>query len=174
MTPFALLTEIDRRCRSHAAALPQPVENLPTWRGVGFMLGGRQYVTEMDNVSEIIQPPHVTPVPGVRDWVMGVANVRGRLVPVNDMCSMLGLTSRAGRNSQRVLVVGRKDFRSGLLVDAVLGMQSFLVSQKMSGIQVPDELAGFTDNGFVRDGQIWPEIELDRLVESPAFLDIAI
>ncbi len=174
MNPFALLADIDRRCRAHAAALPQPVENLPTWRGVGFMLGGRQYVTEMDNVSEIIQPPHVTPVPGVRDWVLGVANVRGRLVPVNDLCSMLGITSRAGRNNQRVLVVGRKDFRTGLLVDAVLGMQSFLISQKMTGIQVPDELAPWTDSGFVRDGQIWPEIELDTLVESPAFLDIAV
>ena len=90
MHPFALLLNIADRSRRNASALPQQVEVL-LWGG---LLAGI-FAADMNDVAEILQPPRLTKVPGVRSWVLGVANVRGRLVPVMDLAGLLGLPSRA-------------------------------------------------------------------------------
>ena len=42
-------------------------------------------LTRMGEVSEILDPPDYTRVPGVKDWVVGIANVRGSLLPLMDL-----------------------------------------------------------------------------------------
>ncbi len=140
MTPFALLVDIANRGKSNASALPQQLEAVSYWRGVGFMLAGQQFVADMGQISEILQPPRMTKVPGVKSWVLGVANVRGRLVPVMDLAGMLGLSSRASWRSRRVLVVEQGDLLTGLLVDAVLGMQQFPVDTMRTVTEVEKSL----------------------------------
>lgn len=174
MKPFELLVDIATRSRRNASDLPQQVEAVTYWRGVGFQLGGQEFLADMGQVSEILQPPRVTKVPGVRSWVLGVANVRGRLVPVMDLAGMLGLTSKAGWRSRRVLVVEQGDFLTGLLVDAVLGMQQFPVDSMQAMEDVPSVLAPYVGIGFRRSGRLWGVFRIDELVQSPEFLQIAV
>ena len=68
-----VLTEIGR---------PELVEAPGHWRGVGFRLGQRRFVSSFEEVVEILSLPAVTPVPGAQAWMLGVANVRGSLLPV--------------------------------------------------------------------------------------------
>ena len=79
----------------------------------------------------------------MRSWVLGVANVRGRLVPVMDLAGLLDLPSRANWRSRRVLVVEQGDFLVGLLVDAVLGMQQFPSDSRREVENLAPELAKF-------------------------------
>ena len=58
MTPFALLIEMENRSRRFASPLPQQVETVSTWRGIGFLLGNEQYVANMADVVEILQMPN--------------------------------------------------------------------------------------------------------------------
>ncbi len=69
---------------------------------------------------------HAAPLmPGVKPWVKGVANLRGRLLPVMDLGGFLGLELSKARKQRRVLVVEYNDLFVGLLVDEVVGMQHF-------------------------------------------------
>lgn len=174
MQPFDLLISIATRSKHNAEQLPQQVENTSFWRGVGFLLADQHLVMEMGDVREILQPPKLTKVPGVRSWVLGVANVRGRLVPVMDLAGFLGLPSRANWRSRRVLVVEKDNHLCGLLVDAVLGMQQFTEDalEPLSGCLA--ELEKFTSNSYTRDGQSWAVFELDQLIEAPEFLQVAV
>ena len=174
MMPFALLQDMESRSRRFAAALPQQVEAVSTWRGIGFMLGGNQYVAHMSEVVEILQLPKVTRVPGVKSWVLGIANVRGRMVSVMDLNGLLDLPSRGNWRSQRVLVIEHNDVLTGLLVDAVLGMQSFPVDREIPAGEVPEALSGFVTRSFGRDGRSWPVMQFTDLIESPDFLNIAV
>jgi twitching motility protein PilI len=174
MKPFDLLVDIATRSRSNASDLPQQIEVVSYWRGVGFLLGGREFLADMGQVAEILQPPRVTKVPGVRNWVLGVANVRGRLVPVMDLAGMLGLSSKASWRSRRVLVVEQGDFLTGLLVDAVLGMQQFPVDSMQAMEHAGPELASYVNVGFRRSGRLWGVFRIDELVQSPEFLQIAV
>ncbi|WP_221793811.1 chemotaxis protein CheW [Oceanobacter mangrovi] len=174
MSPFALLVDIARRSRTNASELPQQIEAVSYWRGVGFMLAGQQFVTDMGQVAEILQPPRLTKVPGVKSWVLGVANVRGRLVPVMDLAGLLGLSSRVNWRSRRVLVIEQGDVLTGLLVDAVLGMQQFPVDTMRSVSEVEDSLADFVHYGFEKNEKVWSIFRIDELVQSSDFLQIAV
>jgi twitching motility protein PilI len=175
MTPFALLQNIAQRCRSHAADLPSPSEAVEYWRGVGFILAGKRYVAPMSDVGEILTSPKLTPVPGVKHWVQGIANVRGRLVPIMDLASFLGGRVSSQR-TQRTLIIEKGDLLNGLIVDAVLGMQHFPMDsiQEPAAIDVSDKDSLFISGVFQRDGERWPIFSFDVLAKSELYTDIAV
>src|SRR3546814_12949740 len=87
LTAFELLLQIDRRCRLLGADLPSPPTHGDSWSGIGFRLGEHWYVAPMGEVSEVLHEPRYTHLPGVKPWVRGVANLRGRLLPLMDLRS---------------------------------------------------------------------------------------
>lgn len=174
MQPYALLKHIAERSHANAAALPQQVEAVKYWRGVGFMLAGQRLAVDMDQVSEILQPPRLTKVPGVRSWVLGIANVRGRLVPVMDLAGLLGLSGQANWRSRRVLIVEHEDHLTGLLVDAVLGMQQFALDSYQEITDLDPAIAKFCSNGYEKDNKAWPVFQLQDLAQAPEFLQVAV
>ena len=175
MNPFSLLKEIEHRSRAAALPLPQQVESIERWKGVGFMLAGRAFLASMDEVVEIITAPKVTMVPGVVSWVLGIANIRGELVPVTDLNQMLGATATRS-NSQRLLIVSNEDdAQFGLVVDAVVGMQSFNLNQKqpLAEGEVVEELAPYVFSCFYQAERTWPIFDMAKLVQSQRFLSVA-
>ena len=175
MTPFALLQDIAQRCKSHAADLPSRVEAVAYWRGVGFVLGGKRYVAAMADVNEILTPPKLTLVPGVKHWVQGVANVRGRLVPIMDLAAFLGERTSAQRN-KRVLVIENGDLINGLVVDAVLGMQHFPEDsmQPIAESDVDERITPYVVGQYQRGDGNWPVFSIDALLENEHYMDIAV
>jgi len=175
MSPFGLLQNIAQRCKSHAADLPSRIEAVTYWRGVGFVLAGQRYVASMSDVSEILTPLKLTLVPGVKHWVQGVANVRGRLVPIMDLAAFLGEPSSAQRN-KRTLVIEKGDLINGLVVDAVLGMQHFPEDsmQPMDGAQVHEKIAPYIIGQYQRGDESWPVFSIDALLENEHYMDIAV
>ena len=71
-------------------------------------------------------------------------------------------------------MIEHNDVLTGLLVDAVLGMQSFPVDREIPAGEVPEALSGFVTRSFDRDGRSWPVMQFTDLIESPDFLNIAV
>lgn len=93
----------------------------PAAGAVVVRLGSSRFAADLDSVSEVGKVPAVTRVPGSPPWLAGIANWRGRLLPVLDLRSTLGgeglpLTSRA-----RLLVLSLDGMSAGLVADAVEG-----------------------------------------------------
>src|SRR5581483_4275050 len=86
--PFELLYALENRLR--AARLDIAAGQTQSWTGLGFRLGEHWLVAPREDVREVITLPKVTRVPGAKPWLLGVANVRGNLLPVTDLAQMLG------------------------------------------------------------------------------------
>ena len=125
LTAFELLFEIDQRCRALAAGLAPVQAQAGSWSGIGFRMGEHCFVAPMGEIAEILHEPRFTLLPGVKPWVKGVANLRGQLLPIIDLCSFFGLEPSPLRKQRRVMVLEYKDVFVGLQVDEVLGMQHF-------------------------------------------------
>ena len=125
LTAFELLLEIDQRCRSLAAGLVTHSSSAETWSGIGFRIGEHCFVAPMGEIAEILHEPRFTLLPGVKPWVKGVANLRGQLLPIMDLCGFFGVELSPLRKQRRVLVLEHNDIFVGLQVDEVLGMQHF-------------------------------------------------
>lgn len=124
---FTALLDLAQRSRRAAKGLPAQAAVVPHWSGIGFQLMNHYMVAPLGEFSELLELPSYTKLPGVQPWVLGVANVRGRLLPLFDMGAFFGSRLEGHRKKHRVLVLETENLYSGLVVESALGMQHFPV-----------------------------------------------
>jgi len=148
---FDAMCVLEARCRENAVGLPQQEAQRDLWSGVLFRIGELSLLAPLEEISEVLNVPReVTPVPATRDWVFGIANNRGTLLPMFDLRGFLfgGPTKRSPKS--RVLVARRDEFPVGLLVGDVTGIRHFASRlQAQPGQGLPETLAPFVVGSFV-------------------------
>ncbi|GAB3112985.1 chemotaxis protein CheW [Aestuariicella hydrocarbonica] len=171
---FQTLVNLALQSRRSAKGLPSQVDIKPHWSGVGFELLGRRFVAPMGEVSEMLEVPHYTRLPGVQPWVRGVANVRGRLLPVCDLAVFFGDRINSSRKQQRILVLENEDLYTGVLVDQVFGMQHFPVDTYTSEVSNEHpQAATFSEGCYLNDGVEWTVFSPAKLSADAQFLNAA-
>jgi purine-binding chemotaxis protein CheW len=86
---------------------------------VTFQLGEEEFGFDIMSVQEIIRLPKLARVPRAPDYVEGVANLRGVVLPVVDTRTRFGMPRSAETDHTRVLVVEVNGTKTGLRVDRV-------------------------------------------------------
>lgn len=172
--PFELLQEMERRSR--AAVAGQIGGDLPSeWVGVGFRIGQEQFVADRNQVREVLMlPTAMTRVPGAKRWVLGIANLRGHLLPLIDVKMLLGSGRTSLRRVTRVISVNHRDTPAGLVVDEVLGFRRFHDREFVD--RWPETALRcdrFVKGAYQRGSDSWPIFSLYDLVESGTFLQAA-
>ncbi|KIN65026.1 Chemotaxis protein CheW [Sulfitobacter noctilucicola] len=102
-----------------------------------FRLAEQEYALDIMSVREIRGWTHATPLPHAPQFMKGVINLRGTVLPVMDLALRLGLPERAQNDRNVIIVVKHEDIMTGLLVDAV----SDIVAVTSEDLQPPPELA---------------------------------
>jgi twitching motility protein PilI len=173
--PFELLKELEKRSRSVTAGNAPEAAAGNEWVGVAFRMGGETFLVAREETREVLgYPPVVTRIPGAKNWVKGLANIRGQLLPMLDLRQFLGSgTTTPGRNT-RIVVVNHREIPAGLIVDEVVGFRRFAEPEfnaepPPTVIRCDSYLAG----AFRRGGEVWPVLSLKSLVESQSFLQAA-
>jgi purine-binding chemotaxis protein CheW len=85
---------------------------------VVFTLGNEHYALPIQEVHEIIRYTPPRSVASESDWVRGVISLRGRIVPVYDVATRLGISSELTENSKIVIVEAGAE-TAGVIVDSV-------------------------------------------------------
>ena len=173
--PFELLKELEKRSRAVTAGSVAEASVGPEWVGVAFRMGGETFLVAREETREVLgYPTVVTRIPGAKNWVRGLANVRGQLLPMLDLRQFLGSGATASGRNTRVVVVNHREIPAGLMVDEVLGFRRFAENEfnaeaPPTVIRCDSYLAG----AFRRGGEVWPVLSLKSLVESQSFLQAA-
>jgi twitching motility protein PilI len=179
MSPFEVLADYERRSLAHVAGLPEQLEAKGLWRGVGYRIGGRRLASEFGEVREILSMPPVTPVPGAQPWMLGVANVRGTLVPIVDLKQFLEGERTVVHETQRVLLVRQPGGDVAVLIDELFGQRSFADQHQLEDAEIAAEhlaegrYANFVDRAYRLGEQPWGIFSLDRLSRTPEFRQAA-
>jgi purine-binding chemotaxis protein CheW len=84
-------------------------------------MGAGRFAVALASVAEVGRTPVVTRVPGLPAWLAGVANWRGRILPVLDLRPLLGAPAAVLDNQARLVVLTDVGIAVGMLVDAVDG-----------------------------------------------------
>jgi twitching motility protein PilI len=172
--PFELLQEIERRYRqAHGGggSSEMPAE----WVGVGFRIGEEQFVASREQVREVLMlPDGMTRVPGARRWMLGIANLRGHLLPLVDVKLLLGSGRTTLRRNTRVISVNHREIPAGLVVDEVLGFRRFMDHEFTD--TWPETIVRcdrFLTGAYQRGEDTWPVMNLYDFIESNLFLQAA-
>ena len=86
---------------------------------VAFKLRNEEYGVSILNVQEIRNLTDITRVPFAQDFINGVINLRGSVLPVIDLKQRLGLEETPYTDDTRIVTVTVDDLHVGMLVDAV-------------------------------------------------------
>ncbi len=172
--PFELLAEIERRSR-RAHSGQSGADLADEWVGVGFRIGEEQFVASRDEVREVLMlPDGMTRVPGAKRWLLGIANLRGHLLPLVDIKLLLGSGRTSLRRTTRVISVNHRDIPAGLVVDEVLGFRRFGKHEHTD--DWPETIVRcdrFLTGAYRRGDEIWPTLGLIDFIESNLFLQAA-
>ena len=109
-------------------------------------LGQESYGLDIGAVYEIIRFQECTAVPASPQFVDGVINLRGLIIPVMDMASRFGQRRSETTKSTRIIVAGTNGMRVGLVVDAVTEV---LMVPEEAVEPTPAVAAGY-DSGYIR------------------------
>ncbi len=90
---------------------------------VEFILSYERYAIESIFIKEVYPLNDFTPLPCTPDFVMGITNIRGRIVSLIDMKKFFNLPDRGLSNLNRVIIVESEDIEIGILADEIVSIR---------------------------------------------------
>ena len=173
--PYELLAELERRARTVTASAESRVAAGREWVGVALRMAGELYLVAREEAREVLGvPSSLARVPGAKNWVLGLANVRGQLLPIIDLRLFLDAGTTPTTRNTRVIVANHRDIPAGLLVEEVLGFRRFPEQEFTADVPPTIVRCGkYLAGCFRRPGEQWPVLSLRTLLEDPLFLGAA-
>lgn len=88
---------------------------------VVFGLGKEEFGIDISRVREIVRLQNITAIPQSMDFVEGIVNLRGQIVPIVDLCKRFRVagSDEIEESSRRIIVVNMAEQNIGILVDGV-------------------------------------------------------
>ncbi len=137
-----------------------------------FMLDDEEYGLEILKVREIIGLMDITKVPQTPDFVEGVINLRGRVIPVIDLRTKFAL-DRATYDEQTCIIVVDVGMMMGIIVDTVQEVHDVATEQ----IEPPPQLGGSVGTDFILGmGKVKDDVkillDIDKVLTSEELVEL--
>jgi purine-binding chemotaxis protein CheW len=137
---------------------------------LSFTLGGEEYGVEILRVQEIRGYDSVTAIAHAPDFVKGVINLRGTIVPIVDLRIKFALGSASYDEFTVVIILSVADRVIGVVVDGV----SDVISLQPEAVQPPPQLGRVVDTDYIlgmgsRDENMIILVDIERLLRSTDF-----
>ena len=122
-----------------------------------FSLGEESYGIEIRYVTEIIKIQNINIIPELPEYIKGIINLRGKIIPVMDVRLRFKKEPCEYNERSCVIVIDIKDVSAGLIVDSV----SEVLSISEEDLSNPPKLSGGYNNRFIKQiGKVGNEIKL--------------
>jgi purine-binding chemotaxis protein CheW len=165
-------SEVERVLRARVQALARPPRAAPAADTIlellEFRLASERYALESRHVQEVHPLRDLTPLPGTPPFILGIVNVRGRILPVLDLKKFFDLPEHGITDLHRIILVRGHGLELGLLADVIVGVRSVAADSlqpslpTLTGIRA-DYLKGVSEERLV-------VLDLDRLLSDPKII----
>lgn len=135
-------------------------------RVLAFRLGDERYAIEISNAKEVFKVQAVTKMPNAPQFIVGVTNLHGEVIPLIDISYFLGLSRKEGLGGTKAIVT---DVSSGGLVGIVVDAVDKAIDIEEEAIQPPlatvkGKIAAFTKGQVELAGDIVVLLELRKVL----------
>ena len=136
--------------KTRAKALAQKTEEIG-FRGesldiIEFILDDESYGIEASYVQEVYPLKELLSIPGTPPFVIGVANVRGRIFSIIDIKKLCGLPPKGLSELDKVIIVKSSSMELGIHADLVIGMHSIALNE----LQAPFSTITDAGNKYIK------------------------
>lgn len=134
-----------------------------------FVLGSEDFGVDVNIVREIVRvPPFITRVPNAPEYIRGVINLRGTIVPVFDMQLKIGMPSTPLTDEARIVVLSVNDVMFGIIVNSVREVRTIFESQ----MEASSRLSSAMDKRYVTGVAKPTDGRLILLLDVPSLFDL--
>ncbi len=132
---------------------------------VVFQLLDQTYGIDIAAVHEIIRMESITYVPRAPEFIEGIINLRGRIIPVIDLGKRFNLSTGERTKASRIIIVEVGGVTVGMIVDAVLEV----LRVPATSIEPPPPIIHGIEAAYLRGIVLWNEkliilLNLDRIL----------
>ena len=113
---------------------------------VTFRLGSGEYAIDIMQAKEIIKMEKITLIPNAPDFVEGVINLRGNIIPIIDLKKRFNLEETEGDKNTGIIIVKIEDVDMGIIIDSI----SKVVSISNSDIQPPPPMLSGIGQKYIK------------------------
>lgn len=173
-SPYQLLAATERAVRAQLrTSLPQaPIQD--DWLGLAFLSGEQVLLTPLNEVLIILPVTTFAYIPGVKNWLLGLATYRDDIFPVTDLAGFLGQKMSPFTKHTRLLVIESQGEKAGLVVTRVIGLQRLSREQRqykrkmtLDAIYEPFVMGSWEDATMTL-----PIISCQAIMNHPKFRDV--
>ena len=170
---FNLLRIMARLVADKATPAPAPQEVAQNWHGAAFEVLGTRCVISAEETRLIANLPATLPIPGVKQWVRGLANINGRVIAIADLSAFLSGGDRIA-NGKHALVISGRGINTGLAVDASYGGVRLSTEELRTDIPVADELRPYVSGVFSTSNGDYALFDTTRLLTDAEFSEASV
>ena len=124
VSPSEKITLLKARAREIAKA-PEATESSTLQIEVTeFRFGEEMYAFASTSVREVYSPKGITPLPCTPPFILGIINVRGRILPLIDIKPLFGKPSPPKQPQSKVVIIHAEEMEVGLLADTIVGVRA--------------------------------------------------
>jgi purine-binding chemotaxis protein CheW len=150
----------------------EPGNNAEEREFIAFKLSDQDYCIDISSVREIRGWLKSTPLPHSPDYIKGLINLRGAVIPIIDFAVRLGMPAQEPTPRHVVIIVMLRDQLCGILVDAV----SDILTVSQDSLQPTPDVGSSTARGMVTsvismEDRMFRVIDLESV--TPAVKEIA-
>ena len=136
---------------------------------LGVVIGGKNVLVNLQEISETMPIMDIHPVPLVKPWFLGVANVRGVLYAINDLAQLVENTTTQISSSARLLLISDSVTNNvAFLVDKLVGLRK-LEEMQLGETMTEDNICLKAQTYQDGENHIWYLLDCDKLVQSKDF-----
>jgi purine-binding chemotaxis protein CheW len=126
-------------------------------RYLTFLIEKESYGIEVRNITEIVGMQPITEIPELPEYVKGIINLRGRIIPVMDVRLRFKKEPREYSDRTCIVVVDISDVSIGLIVDSV---SEVLTIPEQDIVDPPPADKGFNNRYIRKIGKVGDEVKL--------------
>ena len=157
--------------RARARTLARPPEPAPAATLLDvleFRLAQERYALEARYVREVYPLKDVTPLPCTPSFVIGIVNVRGRILPVLDLKKLFDLPEQGLTDLHRIILVEAHEVEFGLLADATVGVRSIPADTLQPSLPTLTGIRGEYLKGVTADRLV--VLDVGRILADPKII----
>ncbi|MBI1358446.1 MAG: hypothetical protein GC160_29265 [Acidobacteria bacterium] len=142
---------------------------------VVFALAGERYAAPLDRVVELDRVTALTPVPNTPGFMLGVTNVRGRIIPAVELRQLFGLPSSPRPEAGRMMQLRgpSESWIAGAVVDDLHGIRAFDEGDMLRADALDDSVSSLLAGVYEDEGELLKVLDVDRLFSGEAMRSLS-
>lgn len=133
---------------------------------LSFKIVDQEYALPVENIESVVDKTDVTPVPNSKYFVVGLINLRGRIVPVIELTKILGIEVPDDHIYENILVLKINEEEIGMYVDEVENVLS-IDPKKLEKFQSKESVYSDKVKGVIKiENRLIVYLDLESILEA--------